>query len=355
MYRAVALAALEAGVALDDEHACAALAREHAIAVDGGVTTIDGRDVSAEIRGPDVTAAVSTVVGASRRYGRCSWRSSARGCAEHGAGVVEGRDIGTVVFPAAPAEGVPHRERRRAGAPAPARRSGVGARGARSTTCGPRWRGATRSTVAASRRRCAPADDAIVVDTTDRDDRRRRGRARRAGPRGGDRLMLFYRLVRPFVTGIPRLLWRVRIVGLEHVPATGGFVLAPSHRSMMDIPFAATVTTRRIRFMGKASLFEVPVLGTLFTWLGGFPVARDGTDRKAVRESVAMLAGGRGAVRLPRGHAPARPEDPAAAARRRVPRAPVRRADHPGRDRGRRGDPARARAIRSRGSAGSRS
>ena len=34
---------------------------------------------------------------------------------------------------------------------------------------------------------------------------------------------------------------------------------------MMDIPFAALVTRRRIRFMGKASLFEVPVLGTLFT------------------------------------------------------------------------------------------
>ena len=62
MYRAVALAALEAGVALDRRStACAALAREHVIDVDGGVTTIDGRDVSAEIRGPEVTAAVSTV------------------------------------------------------------------------------------------------------------------------------------------------------------------------------------------------------------------------------------------------------------------------------------------------------
>jgi len=39
--------------------------------------------------------------------------------------------------------------------------------------------------------------------------------------------MWFYRAVRPLVTGIPRLIWRVRIVGLEHVPASGGFVLAP--------------------------------------------------------------------------------------------------------------------------------
>ncbi len=104
--------------------------------------------------------------------------------------------------------------------------------------------------------------------------------------------MLFYLIVRPFVTGIPRLLWRVRVVGMEHVPKSGGFILAPSHRSMIDIPLAAIVTKRRIRFMGKSSLFGVPVLGTLFTWLGGISVERDGTDRKAVRESVAMLSAG---------------------------------------------------------------
>jgi 1-acyl-sn-glycerol-3-phosphate acyltransferase len=104
--------------------------------------------------------------------------------------------------------------------------------------------------------------------------------------------MWFYRIVRPLVTGIPRLLWRVRVVGIEHVPKSGGYILAPSHRSMMDIPLAAIVTTRRIRFMGKSSLFHVPVLGTLFGWLGGISVERDGTDRRAVRESVSMLQAG---------------------------------------------------------------
>jgi 1-acyl-sn-glycerol-3-phosphate acyltransferase len=101
--------------------------------------------------------------------------------------------------------------------------------------------------------------------------------------------MLFYRVVRVILTTGCRLFWRVKVIGIERVPAGGGFVLAPSHRSMMDIPLAAIVTKRRIRFMGKASVFKVPVLGTLFRWLGGFPVARDGTDRKAVRDSIAML------------------------------------------------------------------
>ncbi len=101
MYRAVTLAALEAKIDLHDERACGDLARAVTIAVESGVTTIDGRDVSAEIRGPEVTASVSavsahpevrTVLVAEQR----AW------VATHGGGVVEGRDIGTVVFPAAP-------------------------------------------------------------------------------------------------------------------------------------------------------------------------------------------------------------------------------------------------------------
>jgi len=104
--------------------------------------------------------------------------------------------------------------------------------------------------------------------------------------------MLFYRVVRWIVADGSRALYRARVIDGDRIPQEGGFVLAPSHRSMMDIPFAASITPRRVRFMGKQQLFGVPVLGKLFTWLGGFPVARDGTDRKAVRDSVAMLEAG---------------------------------------------------------------
>jgi CMP/dCMP kinase len=98
MYRAITLAALERGVALDDGPACAALAGAAEITVEAGVTLLDDRDVSAEIRGPAVTDAVSTVsahpaVRAILVAEQRSW------VARHGGGVVEGRDIGTVVFP----------------------------------------------------------------------------------------------------------------------------------------------------------------------------------------------------------------------------------------------------------------
>ncbi|HEX6310527.1 MAG TPA: (d)CMP kinase [Acidimicrobiia bacterium] len=101
MYRAVTLAVLERGVEPGDADEATRIARAVEIVLgegDGETILLDGRDVSAEIRGPDVTAAVSTVsahpgvreVMVDRQR---SW------AARHGGGVVEGRDIGTVVFP----------------------------------------------------------------------------------------------------------------------------------------------------------------------------------------------------------------------------------------------------------------
>jgi cytidylate kinase len=101
MYRAVTLAALGAGVPLDDPDACAAIARAVSIAVEKGVTTLDGTDVSREIRAPGVTAAVS-VVSAHPAVREVLVRRQRDWVAHHRGGVVEGRDIGTVVFPDAP-------------------------------------------------------------------------------------------------------------------------------------------------------------------------------------------------------------------------------------------------------------
>jgi cytidylate kinase len=90
MYRAVALAALEADVDLGDADAVSAVAR-----------ALDGVDVSAEIRGPRVTAAVSQVSGHPSVRTVLVERQRAW-VRQHGGGVVEGRDIGTVVLPDAP-------------------------------------------------------------------------------------------------------------------------------------------------------------------------------------------------------------------------------------------------------------
>ncbi|MDQ3733301.1 MAG: (d)CMP kinase [Actinomycetota bacterium] len=104
MYRAVTLAVLEGGIDPADSDAVADAAQDLRIEVvtDPEVERVlaDGRDVTAEIRSPQVTAAVSAVSavpGVRRRL-----VEQQRRLAKDSTVVVEGRDIGTVVFPAAP-------------------------------------------------------------------------------------------------------------------------------------------------------------------------------------------------------------------------------------------------------------
>lgn len=100
MYRAIALWALRLNVALDDVHRLEQLAQSAEIELrhDGNVL-LDGEDVSAAIRAPDVSAGASRVaaIGAVRRALVEKQRAIGR---THSV-VMEGRDIGTVVFPEA--------------------------------------------------------------------------------------------------------------------------------------------------------------------------------------------------------------------------------------------------------------
>ena len=113
--------------------------------------------------------------------------------------------------------------------------------------------------------------------------------------------LLAYRFVRALVHGLSKLLWRIKVVHPERVPATGACVLAPSHRSYLDTPFLACVTRRRIRFMGKAELWKYGWSAKFFTALGGFPVDRAGADRAALRAAQAALEGGEPLGMFPEG------------------------------------------------------
>ena len=100
MYRAVTQAALSRGADLTDGDALGTLARTVVIEVTD-VVRLDGVDVSEAIRGPEVTGAVSVV--SAHPQVRDVLVARQREWAEaRGGGVVEGRDIGTVVFPDAP-------------------------------------------------------------------------------------------------------------------------------------------------------------------------------------------------------------------------------------------------------------
>lgn len=100
MYRCVALAALEGGVDLDDGDALGELAEGLEVGFDGRLVLLGHRDVSREVRTPEVTAAASRVSVHPRV--REAMVARQRQLVEAGRYVAEGRDIGTVVSPDSP-------------------------------------------------------------------------------------------------------------------------------------------------------------------------------------------------------------------------------------------------------------
>jgi len=166
MYRAVTLAALDEGIDLRDESACTKIAERLDVTLSDGHVVLDGRDVTDEIRGPHVTGAVSIVsahpgVRAVLVARQRAWVD------EHHGGVVEGRDIGTVVFPDATVKvfltaSDDERARRRQHDEVVARRD-IGVDEVRAALARRDELDSTRATSPLRR-----ADDALVIDTTNR-------------------------------------------------------------------------------------------------------------------------------------------------------------------------------------------
>ena len=98
MYRGVTYAVLRRGLDPMDEADVAHVAEVVELSVDGDGVVVDGLDASIEIRGREVTSAVSAVAANSAVRAELV-RRQREWVAEHGGGVVEGRDIGSVVFP----------------------------------------------------------------------------------------------------------------------------------------------------------------------------------------------------------------------------------------------------------------
>jgi cytidylate kinase len=98
MYRAITFAALRRGLDLDDETAVAQLARTVSMEVGEHGVLVDGVDATVEVRTPEVTRAVSRVAANADVRSELVARQRRWGI-ERGGGVIEGRDIGSVVFP----------------------------------------------------------------------------------------------------------------------------------------------------------------------------------------------------------------------------------------------------------------
>jgi 1-acyl-sn-glycerol-3-phosphate acyltransferase len=91
------------------------------------------------------------------------------------------------------------------------------------------------------------------------------------------------------------------VIGKHNIPKNGAFLLAPIHRSNIDTPLAAAVTVRRMRFMGKDSIWKFKPIGWIISSLGAFPVTRGSADREALKRCIAVLEAGEPLVLFPEG------------------------------------------------------
>jgi 1-acyl-sn-glycerol-3-phosphate acyltransferase len=96
-------------------------------------------------------------------------------------------------------------------------------------------------------------------------------------------------VLRPGIRMMMRVDWR----GQEHIPADGAMILAANHLSYMDI-FAVSLFADSARrypvFLGKSTLFTIPVLGYVLARLGQLPVYRGRADAALVLKEAELVA-----------------------------------------------------------------
>jgi 1-acyl-sn-glycerol-3-phosphate acyltransferase len=117
-----------------------------------------------------------------------------------------------------------------------------------------------------------------------------------------DRPSLFYRLVVLTAKPVMYGLYRLKVDGLENIPATGGFVLSANHVSSFDPwPLGVAIGDRHyLRHMAKSELYWRPLKWVVDAG-GGFPVRRGERDTKAMETAVELARKGDAVVMFPEG------------------------------------------------------
>ena len=112
---------------------------------------------------------------------------------------------------------------------------------------------------------------------------------------------MLYGILKPIAVALMRLLFRLEVRGVEHVPATGPVLLVSNHVSLLDPPLVGGASPRVLHFMAKEELFRIPLFGRLIASLNARPVRRDGSDSRALKTALRLLGEGRALLVLPEG------------------------------------------------------
>ncbi len=324
MYRAVTWAALQDHVDLEDPAQLTPVIDRHRfqfeVAHDVMQVTVDGVDITQQIRDPALTASVRYVAACGPMRAKLV-EMQRRFARRFGRIVTEGRDQGTVAFPDAQVKffltaDVAERARRR--------QAELEATGQK--TDFEQLRRAIESRDKSDENRAVgplkPAPDAILVDTTDSTVEQSAERLfRLVAQRGGGpaekkegakeplkidrsnigKSVAWYWVAWFICKVLCTLLFRVRVHGRENIPSDGPVILAGNHQSYLDPVFCGSSEPRRLTYMARDTLFRFGPFGWLLRSINVIPLSRDKADIATMRAVIDRLKQGEAVCLYPEG------------------------------------------------------
>lgn len=121
---------------------------------------------------------------------------------------------------------------------------------------------------------------------------------------------LSYRFVQWLLRCVSRLVWRVRVEGVERIPLDGPLIIAPTHESVLDPMVVGAHLPRGLRYMARRTLFvrqtpdgerRKPIASAFARWAWVIEVDLEAGGRDAVRKCLEALAAGDAVLIFPEG------------------------------------------------------
>jgi len=301
MYRAVAWKAKQAGVSLEDEGALVALLERSGIEPGPNGVTVDGVPVESSIRTAGAGEAASRVALHSglRKKLVLLQRSFARPPGL----VMEGRDIGTVVFPDADLKiyvtATPEARAERRFRELQSQGEHADPQEIEAQIRERDRRDTERATSPLVR-----APDAILLDTTRLGVEEQVALASHwaeLARRPVRRPSLVYALGSGFTRFFARWFLEFEVVGLDRIPRKGPLIVACNHISFWDPPLVGAHLPREMHFVAKAELFHNPLFGALIRSYNSIPIQRGAKARSGLRGAEEVLTAGGAVLIFPEG------------------------------------------------------